>query len=81
MFIIVFSVMATPNICYPKVTLVIRVERDNPFKNAIIVRKMKKRILLPPGTGVIQLATCFTSLKSTSPTSLWPLFLLASKQK
>lgn len=33
----------------------------------------------PPGTGVIQDATSLTSLKSTSPTNLFPDFLEASK--
>ena len=33
----------------------------------------------PPGTGVIQDATSLTSLKSTSPSNLFPDFLEASK--
>ena len=32
----------------------------------------------PPGTGVIYPAFSLTSLNATSPTSLYPLFLLSS---
>ena len=31
-----------------------------------------------PGTGVMKEATSLASLKSTSPTSLWPLFFVSS---